>query len=830
MEALAVEDMGGAPEAADRRRMFARNAPELALVILFILTAAIITFQHSIFGRDIVVGDRNAGNYMFSGYADQVSGGHSVIETGARPLSWSCDLKPGLPTLFCGYEVLLDGNGATRGVDLRDLEALKLTIDYHGPASTIRLYLKNEDPRYSTHGDRSTDKVNKVEFSAHNGLQTVSLRPQDFSVADWWLSGKNFAPELGRTQLNDVVSVEVSTSTASPPGHYAFRIQSLSLRRSGISPSHLYLIIIVAWAVLIAVYMYLRLQRARRDARETQRAQAQARAALASAAQAAERASEAKSDFLASMSHELRTPLNAVLGYAQLLERAELSEKQLSAVRTIRRSGNHLLSLITDILDLAKIEARKMELHPAPIDLRAAVGSVVEMIGVRAEEKGLAFSCVIDEDAPEAIEADSKKLRQILLNLLSNAVKFTSVGRVSLRVAVIDRAAEAVTLRFEVQDSGPGIAEADLEQIFSPFEQVGDIQRREGGTGLGLAISRQLAMLMGSTIQVQSRLGMGTSFWFEPRFTLATAPAGEAAADFCDVRGYAGPRRKVLVVDDHEANRALLCDLLQPVGFETHIAEDGREAVRMAQLVAPDMILMDLKMPVMGGVEAIRLMRLIEPLKLTPILAVSANNAEEAAMQAEAAGANGFVSKPIDNAELFAAMGRALKLEWITAADAKAAPAEASTTAPEAGGHDAVSERPLRILAADDNTTNQQILRTVLQGLDVELEIAWDGREAVRAFQDGDFDLVLMDLHMPGLNGAEAARAIRQHEGQSQRARTPIIALSAEDMTDRVAEYKAAGMDAHLDKPIEIEKLYRLLEAVAAGKFFGPEDAAALSA
>ncbi len=835
MGVSAVEEVSVASKRAMRRRMFARNAPELGLVVLFILTAAIIAFQHPIFGRDIVVTDKTAGSYMFSDYADTVSGGKSTIQAAAQPLRWSCDLRAGLPTLFCGYEVLFDGNGTTRGVDLRSLDSLELTLDYHGPAPTVRVYLKNDDPRYSTHGDRSTDKVNKVEFSAHNGPQTVSFGAQDFSVADWWLSGKNFAPELGRTQLNNVVSLEVSTGTVSPPGHYSFRIKSLTMRRSGIPPSQLYLIIIVSWAVLVAIYMFIRLQRARHDALETEHAQAQARAALASAKQVAEQASEAKSDFLASMSHELRTPLNAVLGYAQLLERAPLNEKHLSAARTIRRSGNHLLSLITDILDLAKIEARKMELHLAPTDLRSAVASVVEMIGVRAEEKGLLFSCVIDEGVPEAIEADSKKLRQILLNLLSNAVKFTSVGRVSLRVTLLERDADSASIRFEVQDSGPGIAEADLDQIFRPFEQVGEIQRREGGTGLGLAISRQLATLMGSQIQVQSRVGLGTSFWFEPSFLVTAAPTAEAVADSSGIRGYAGPRRTVLVVDDHEANRELLCDLLQPIGFDTHIACDGREAVRMAQLTAPDLILMDLKMPVMGGVEAIRLMRLIEPLKLTPILAVSANNAEEGAAQVEAAGANGFLSKPIDNGELFAAIGRLLKLEWITATVAMA---DTARPVPEAEGSSVpakqsavdIGERSLRILAADDNATNQQILRTVLQGLDLELEIVSDGEEAIRAFQNHSFDLVLMDLRMPGMGGVEATRAIRLWEAQSRRPRTPIIALSAEDMNDRVAEYKAVGMDGHLDKPIEIEKLYRLLEAVSAGMFADDESAAVISA
>jgi signal transduction histidine kinase len=620
-----VVDSGVASPLARRRRSWTRHGAELGLIVLFVLTAAIIGFQHQLFDREIVVTDATAANYGYSGYADQVIGGSSTFTAFAKPLTWSCDLKTGASSsLFCGYEVVLDGNGALRGVDLRTLDTIVMTIDYDGPATALRFYLKNQDPRYSKIGDRSTAKINKVEFSIHKGRQTVVLGPRDFSVAEWWLSGKHFAPELARTQFDNIVSLEVSTATTSPPGRYDMRIQSLVLRRSSIAPAKLYLIILASWAVLIVLYMALRVERARQDTRDKERAQAQARAALAAAKAAAERASEAKSDFLAHMSHELRTPLNAVLGYAQLLERRDLAKADMGAVRTIHRSGEHLLSLITDLLDLSKIEAGRMELCAAPVRLRQAIAAVAEMVQVRAEEKGLAFQCVVDDDAPEAILADDKRLRQILLNLLGNAVKFTSEGRVSLRVAMLDHDAEAATLRFEVQDSGPGLAHDELERIFQPFEQVGEVQRREAGTGLGLAISGQLAGLMGTTIQVQSRLGQGACFWFEARFPLAQAPEADAAPVLADIRGYAGARRRLLVVDDNPDNRDLLRDLLLPLGFEIETAGDGREAVRVAQAVRPDLILMDLKMPVMDGHEATRLLRLIEPLKDAPIIAVSA--------------------------------------------------------------------------------------------------------------------------------------------------------------------------------------------------------------
>jgi signal transduction histidine kinase/CheY-like chemotaxis protein len=774
---------------------------------------------------------------MFGGYGDSSNGGKSTFSGSPDPLTWSCDLRAGNATLFCGYEVLFDRNAALPGVNLKDFDTVSLTINYHGPGDALRLHLKNDDPRYSKSGDRSTDKMNKAEFTVHQGVQTVVFHQRDFSVADWWLAEKKLPPELARTQFDNVVSVEVQTGSSAPEGHYGFQIQSLTLSRSAISPAELYLVILATWAVLIILYTLYRVRRRRLEAQERERAEAEAHAAMASAKEAAERSSKAKSEFLASMSHELRTPLNAVLGYAQLLERADLSEEHLIAIRTIHRSGRHLLSLIADILDLSKIEAGKMELHPAPANVRNAIASVVEMVRVRAEQKGLAFRCAIDEEVPEAIETDEKRLRQILLNLLSNAVKFTAEGRVSLLVSLMGRVTDTATIRFEVQDTGPGIAEEELERIFHPFEQVGDRRRQEGGTGLGLAISRQLAGLMGANVEVRSRIGQGTSFWLEATFPVPDAEARHAIVSSSDVSGYAGRRRRVLAADDTKENRDLLVGLLQPLGFEIDVARNGREAVRLAELMRPDIILMDLNMPVMDGHEAIRVIRSIETLKAIPILVLSASNVEEGRSVSNAAGADGFISKPIDNGELLTAMGGLLDLEWARTsaldealrdderlmADAGAAPLALVTPDQARPDRHSTPERSLRILAAEDNPTNQQILRAVLQGLDVELEIVSTGAEAVRAFETRTFDVVLMDVQMPEMNGVEATRAIRDSEAKSARARTPIVALSANVMAEHIAEYKAAGMDAHLEKPIEIEQLYGLLAKVSAGATLDPQ-------
>jgi CheY-like chemotaxis protein len=440
------------------------------------------------------------------------------------------------------------------------------------------------------------------------------------------------------------------------------------------------------------------------------------------------------------------------------------------------------------------------------MDVRGAVGSVAEMVRVRAEEKGLVFTCVVGDDVPEAIGADEKKLRQILLNLLSNAVKFTSHGTVSLLVKLVERGDEAATLRFEVHDSGPGIAEEELERIFHPFEQGGEVRYREGGTGLGLTISRQLAAVMGAAIEVRSRPGQGTTFWFEASFPHAERAAGDTVDGSAHIVGYAGRRRRVLVVDDHEANCDLLCGLLRQLGFETDVAHDGGEAVALAQRVGPDLVLMDLNMPVVDGHEAIRRMRSTDSLKATPIVAVSATHAEDGEASSRAAGADDFIAKPVDNGVLLAAIGRLLELEWTGAV-------------PSAERRTAEADRPLRILAAEDNVTNQLILRALLGNLNADLQVVPNGVEAVGAFRDHSFDVVLMDVQMPGMSGVEATRVIREFEAQTGRPRTPIIALSADVMAEQIEAFQAAGMDTHVAKPIEIEQLYGVLAQVSAGGF-----------
>jgi signal transduction histidine kinase/DNA-binding NarL/FixJ family response regulator len=386
---------------------------------------------------------------------------------------------------------------------------------------------------------------------------------------------------------------------------------------------------------------------------------------LAAARDIADGANRAKSMFLANMSHELRTPLNAILGYAQLLKRnRNLTQGQADAYNTIQQSGEHLLMLITDILDLSKIEAGKIELHMSPVDITGFLNGIANIIRIKAEEKNLDFECDIASDVPAFVQADPKSLRQVLLNLLSNAVKFTDQGRVELRVRVVSGSREDVRLRFAVCDSGTGIAADQLEKIFHPFEQVGDEHHRIGGTGLGLSISRQLVRLMGSDVGVVSTPGQGSCFSFEmsARLVDSTQTVSQLSGQ---LTGYSGPRRKVMVVDDTDANRSVLTDTLQSLGFEVSQAVNGLEALISAQSSPPDLILMDVRMPVMDGLEAMRRMQQIPDLRMVPVIAVSAGVTQKEHADCTTAGAKAFLTKPIDSACMFEEIGRLLKLNWI---------------------------------------------------------------------------------------------------------------------------------------------------------------------
>jgi signal transduction histidine kinase len=380
---------------------------------------------------------------------------------------------------------------------------------------------------------------------------------------------------------------------------------------------------------------------------------------------AAEAANRAKSEFLAGMSHELRTPLNAVLGYAQLLTmEGGLSPRQARGLETIQQSGQHLLALVNDILDLARIEAGRTALNPTPVNLSELLQTVVHLMRVKADEKQLAVVFDAAADLPEAVLADERRLRQVLLNLLGNAIKFTDDGTVTLRASAEPQGKAQVLLRLDVEDTGIGMHADDVERIFEPFEQVGDAERRSGGTGLGLAITRALVNDMGGRVQVSSELGRGSRFRIE--LPLPVAQLAQVASPRAPgLARYAGPPRRVLVVDDVAANRALMCDFLMNAGFEVAQASDGGELLAAARGFRPDLVLMDSVMPSVDGVEATRRLRRDADLAAVPVIAISASATAEHRAACLQAGVNVFLTKPVSLQALQARIGEQLGLQWI---------------------------------------------------------------------------------------------------------------------------------------------------------------------
>ncbi|MEB3884554.1 response regulator [Lyngbya sp. CCY1209] len=405
---------------------------------------------------------------------------------------------------------------------------------------------------------------------------------------------------------------------------------------------------------------------------------------LEEARNVADAANQAKSEFLANMSHELRTPLNGILGYAQILQQADDLGSHRKGVDVIYQAGSHLLTLINDILDLAKIEARRLELFPKEVHLPSFLLGISEIIRIRAERKGIEFNYRCDQHIPNYVMVDDKRLRQVLINLLGNAVKFTDVGEVYFTIdAIATEAAEnpkpsqsagddsdsesppLAVIRFLIKDTGVGMTPEQLETIFLPFEQVGDTSKRSEGTGLGLAICHQLVNLMGSQIEVASTRGEGSTFWFHLALPLASeSTTHQLPLDLGKIVGYTGERQTILVVDDEAVNRSVLADFLRPLGFIVEEADNGLEGWEKLAEFCPNLLITDLKMPLMGGYEMIKKIR-NSAYRDLPIIASSASVSNLDEKQAIAAGCNQFIPKPIDLNRLLKEFKKYLPLQWV---------------------------------------------------------------------------------------------------------------------------------------------------------------------